>query len=193
MSYTLEIGTSAPDFSLPATDGKMYSLKNFADAKVVVIFFTCNHCPYATGCHEATKKTAEKFKKDGVVFIGINSNSKNTYGEDSFEHMVERMKVHKYPWVYLYDESQAIARKFGALKTPHFFLFDQARKLIYTGRSIDTPKDPSKMKVDDLERALSEYLSGKPISVPKTNPIGCNIKWEGKPSHWMPSDACDLV
>jgi peroxiredoxin len=193
MSYTLEIGATAPDFSLPATDGKVYSLNHFAHAKAFVVFFTCNHCPYATGCHEATKKTAEKFKNDGVVFIGINSNSKNTYAEDSFEHMVERMKVHKYPWVYLYDESQQIARKFGALKTPHFFLFDQDRKLIYTGRSIDTPKDPSKMKTDDLERALTDYLSKKSISVPKTNPIGCNIKWEGKPSHWMPPEACDLV
>lgn len=193
MSYTLEIGAPAPDFSLPATDGKIYSLKNFLAAKALVIFFTCNHCPYATGCHEATQRTAEKFKKDGIVFIGINSNSKNTYPEDSFEHMIERMKVHKYPWVYLYDEGQQIARKFGALKTPHFFVFDQDRKLIYTGRSIDTPKDPSKMKVDDLERALTEYLSKKPISVPKTNPIGCNIRWEGKPAHWMPPEACDLV
>ena len=192
MSYTLEIGTSAPDFSLPATDGRMYSLKDFSEAKALVIFFTCNHCPYATGCHEATQKTAEKFKKEGVAFIGINSNSKTTHPEDSFEHMVERMKVHKYPWVYLYDESQLIARKFGALKTPHFFLFDQDRKLIYTGRSIDTPRDPSQMKIDDLDRALTEYLSKKPISVPQTNPMGCNIKWEGKPSNWVPPEACDL-
>jgi peroxiredoxin len=193
VSYTLDIGAPAPDFSLPATDGKMYALKDFAQAKVLVIFFTCNHCPYATGCHEATKKTAEKYQKDGVAFVAINSNSKNTNAEDSFEHMIERMKIHKYPWVYLHDEAQQVARAYGALKTPHFFVFDKNRRLIYTGRSIDTPKDPSKMKVDDLDRALSEHLSGKPVSVLKTNPIGCNIKWEGKPSQWMPPEACDLI
>lgn len=193
MSYTLDNGAAAPDFSLPATDGKMYALKDFASAKVLVIFFTCNHCPYVLGSNEVTRSTAEKFKNDGVVFVGINSNSKNTYPEDSFEHMVEQMKIHHFPWVYLHDESQDIARKYGSLKTPHFYVFDQQRHLIYTGRGIDSPKDPSKMKSNDLERALSEHLAGKPISIPRTNPIGCNIKWEGKPPHWMPPEACDLV
>ena len=193
MSYTLDNGAAAPDFSLPATDGKMYALKDFASAKVLVIFFTCNHCPYVLGSNEVTRQTAEKFKKDGVVFVGINSNSKNTYPEDSCEHMVEQMKIHKFPWIYLHDESQDIARKYGALKTPHFYIFDQSRHLIYTGRAIDSPRDPSKMKSNDLEKTLSEYLSGKPVSIPRTNPIGCNIKWEGKPPHWMPPEACDLV
>ena len=193
MSYTLDNGSQAPDFSLPATDGKMYSLKDFASAKILVIFFTCNHCPYVLGSNEITRKTAEKFKNDGVIFVGINANSKNTYPEDSFEHMVEQMKIHKFPWIYLHDQSQDIARNYGALKTPHFFVFDQNRHLIYTGRGIDSPRNPSQMKSNDLERALSEYLSNKPISIPRTNPIGCNIKWEGKPPHWMPPEACDLV
>lgn len=193
MSYTLDNGAAAPDFSLPATDGKMYALKDFASAKVLVIFFTCNHCPYVLSSNEVTRSTAEKFKKDGVVFVGINSNSKNTYPEDSFEHMVEQMKIHHFPWVYLHDESQDTARKYGALKTPHFYVFDQQRHLIYTGRGIDSPKDSSKIQSNDLERALSEYLAGKPISIPRTNPIGCNIKWEGKPPHWMPPEACDLI
>lgn len=193
MSYTLETGATAPDFSLPATDGQMYSLKNFASAKVLVIFFTCNHCPFVLGSNETTRQTAEKFKNQSVVFAGINSNSKTTYPEDSFEHMIEQMKIHKFPWVYLYDESQEIARKYGALRTPHFYVFDASRKLIYTGRGIDTPRNPSRMTNNDLERALTEHLSGKPISVPRTNPIGCNIKWAGKPPHWMPPEACDLV
>jgi len=193
MSYTLEDGAAAPDFSLPATDGKMYTLKDFASAQVLVIFFTCNHCPYVLGSNAATRSSAEKFKKDGVVFAGINSNSKNTYPEDSFEHMVEQMKIHHFPWVYLHDESQETARKYGALKTPHFYIFDQQRRLIYTGRGIDSPRDSSKMKSNDLEKALSEHLAGKTISTPRTNPIGCNIKWEGKPPHWMPPEACDLI
>lgn len=103
------------------------------------------------------------------------------------------MDQKKFPWIYLYDQTQEIARAYGALRTPHFFIFDRGRHLIYTGRGVDTPRDTSKMKVNDLERALEEHLAGKKVSVPLTNPIGCNVKWEGKESHWMPPDACDLV
>lgn len=193
MTFTLALGSKAPDFKLPATDGKNYSLENFKEARALVIFFTCNHCPYVIGSDEITRQTAEKFKKQGVQFVGINSNSKNTYPEDSFDHMVERMKRHNFPWVYLYDASQKIARAYGALRTPHFYLFDTARKLIYCGRGVDSPRDTSKMTRNDLEIALEEYLSNKSISTPLTNPIGCNVKWEGHPPHWMPPEACDLV
>jgi peroxiredoxin len=191
--FTLSIGEKAPDFSLNATDGKIYSLDDFKDKDTLVIFFTCNHCPYVIGSDEVTRKTADRFKPQNVAFVGINSNSANTIPTDSFEMMVERMKEHKFPWIYLYDPSQEIAKKFGALRTPHFFVFDKERKLIYTGRGVDNPRDTSKMTVNDLDRALEEHLSGKRISVPLTNPIGCNVKWEGKDKHWMPADACDLV
>jgi peroxiredoxin len=191
--FTLSIGEQAPDFTLPSTDGKKYSLKDFAQYPYLVIFFTCNHCPYVIGSDEVTRKTAEKFAGKGVKFVGINSNSKNTYPEDSFDHMVIRMKEQKLPWTYLYDESQQIALAYGALRTPHFYVFDQNRKLLYTGRGVDTPRDTSKMTVNDLDRALSEITAGKPVSVPVTNPIGCNVKWEGKEKHWMPADACDII
>ena len=125
--------------------------------------------------------------------MGINSNSKNTYADDDFPHMVARMEEKKFPWTYLHDESQDVARAYGALRTPHFYVFDRSRKLIYTGRGVDTPRDTSKMTVNDLERAVREHLAGQPVSQPKTNPIGCNVKWEGKDAHWMPADACDLV
>ncbi|MEC7840390.1 MAG: thioredoxin family protein [Chlamydiota bacterium] len=193
MPFTLQIGDIAPDFDLFATDGKRYSLADFADAKLLVVFFTCNHCPYVLGSDEVTRATAEKYKEKGVVFVGINSNSKNTYESDSYEHMVERMAEHKFPWKYLYDETQDVALSYGALRTPHFYVFDEERKLIYTGRAVDNPKDSKKITVNDLERALEESLSGKEISVAMTNPIGCNIKWEGKDKHWMPADACDIV
>lgn len=193
MAFTLQIGQQAPDFKLPATDGKTYRLSDFNDAPVLVIFFTCNHCPYVIGSDEVTRQTAGKFASEGVKFVGINSNSKNTYAEDDFEHMVARMKVHKFPWFYLYDESQDIAKAYGALRTPHFFVFDKERKLIYTGRGVDNPRDAGKVKVNDLERALTEHLAGKPVSVSMTNPIGCNVKWKGKDPHWMPVEACDLV
>lgn len=192
MAFTLEIGEKAPDFNLPATDGNTYQLSDF-DGDVLVIFFTCNHCPYVKGSDEVTRRTAEQFADQGVEFVGINANSANTYAEDSFENMVARMEEHQFPWVYLHDESQDVAMAYGALRTPHFYVFNKNRELIYTGRAVDNPRDTSKMTVNDLERALEEHLAGEPISVPVTNPIGCNVKWDGKDAHWMPPQACDLV
>ncbi len=193
MKFTLEIGEKAPDFSLKATDGKTYSLNEFAKAKVLVVSFTCNHCPFVTGSDEVTRDTAEKYADQGVVFVCINSNSENTYQADDFEHMVKRMEEENFPWVYLRDKSQDVARDYGALRTPHFFVFDEERKLIYTGRGVDNPREVDKMTVNDLDNALSEHLAGKEISRPVTNPIGCNVKWDKKEEHWMPPEACDLV
>ncbi|MDD2599187.1 MAG: thioredoxin family protein [Kiritimatiellae bacterium] len=193
MSFTLSLGAQAPDFNLPATDGKNYQLIDFTGAEALVIFFTCNHCPYVIGSDEVTRQTAEKFIPQGVQFVGINSNSKNTYQEDDFPHMVARMREERFPWVYLHDETQEIARAYGALRTPHFYLFDSERTLIYSGRGNDSPRDASRVRVNDLQRALEEYLAGKPVSIPLTNPIGCNVKWEGRDAHWMPAEACDLV
>ncbi len=193
MSFTLEIGESAPNFKLPATDGNTYQLSDYSDAKVLVIFFTCNHCPFVTGSDEVTREIAIKFSDQGVKFVGISSNSITTYPEDDFDHMVSRMNEHQFPWTYLFDESQDVARAYGALRTPHFYMFDGDRKLIYTGRAVDNPKDTDEMSVNDLDNALSEHLSGQAISTPVTNPIGCNVKWTGKDAHWMPAEACDLV
>ena len=193
MAFTLMIGSIAPDFNLPATDGNAYQLSDFDDAKVLVVFFTCNHCPYVIGSDESTRATVEKYAPRGVKFVAINSNSANTYPEEDFPHMAKRMQEHKFPWLYLYDEPQEIALAYGALRTPHFYVFDKERKLIYTGRAIDNPRDHKKSTVNDLERALDEHLSGQSIGVTVTNPIGCNVKWEGKAAHWMPADACDLV
>lgn len=193
MSFTMSIGSKAIDFTLPATDGGNYSLKDFYDTDILVIFFTCNHCPYVIGSDELTRQTAEKYMERGVRFVGINSNSKNTYTDDDFPHMVSRMKEYNFPWIYLKDESQDIARAYGALRTPHFYIFNKARKLVYTGRSVDNPKDTSRMTVNNLDIVLGEICSGKAVSVDVTNPIGCNVKWDGKDEHWMPPEACDLI
>jgi len=192
MAFTLQIGEKAPDFRLPATDGKEYSLADFADDRYLVIFFTCNHCPYVVGSDEVTRATAEKFRSL-VRFVGINSNSENTYPEDSFDNMVVRMDKYRFPWLYLYDRDQKTALAYGALRTPHFYIFDENRQLVYTGRGVDSPRDVSKMTVNNLDLALSELTSGKPVSVPLTNPIGCNVKWDGMDAHWMPPESCDLV
>jgi hypothetical protein len=117
----------------------------------------------------------------------------NTYAEDSFEHMVERMAQHQFPWTYLHDESQDVARAYGALRTPHFYVFDAERHLVYTGRGTDSPRNAAAITVNDLSNALEDVVAGRPVATPKTNPIGCNVKWDGKEAHWMPADACDLV
>jgi peroxiredoxin len=193
MAYTLQPGEKAIDFELPSTEGKRYSLKDFDRYRYLVIFFTCNHCPYVLGSDEITRQTADKYGPMGVKFVGINSNSENTYPEDSFEHMVSRMEGYKFPWVYLRDEEQTAAKDYGALRTPHFYVFNEERKLVYTGRGVDSPRDTTRMTVNNLDLALDALTSGKPVSVPVTNPIGCNIKWEGKNAHWMPPEACDLI
>ena len=193
MAYTLKIGNRAPNFNLKATDDKFYHLNDFSDAEILVILFTCNHCPYVLGSDELTRKTADKFMLSGVRFVAINSNSPNTYEEDSYENMVIRMRENNFPWIYLHDEKHEVVQEYGALKTPHFFIFNQERRLVYTGRGVDSPRDISRMTVNDLDRTLSELITGQQVSVPVTNPIGCNIKWEGKERHWMPPEACDLV
>lgn len=193
MAFTLQLGEKAPDFRLPATDGKTYDLNDFDGADTLVVFFTCNHCPYVLGSDEVTRETAMKYIPQGVKFVAINSNSPNTYAEDSFDHMVERMAEQEFPWIYLHDRSQDVARAYGALRTPHFYVFDRDRRLVYTGRGVDYPRDARKATVNDLDNALAEHLAGKPVSTPLTNPIGCNVKWEGKDAHWMPPEACDLV
>ena len=192
MSFTLQLGQKAPEFNLISTSNENISLSSF-NSKFLVVFFTCNHCPYVTGSDEVTRQTANKFKDKDVIFIAINSNSANTYQEDSFENMVLRMEEYNFPWVYLHDADQEIAMKYGALKTPHFYVFNEQRELVYTGRGVDSPLDANKIKINNLELVLDELTSNTLISIPITNPIGCSVKWEGKDSHWMPPEACDLI
>ena len=193
MAFTLQPGEIAVDFRLLSTDGNEYSLSDFNKFKYLVVFFTCNHCPYVLGSDELTRETANRYYDQGVGFAGINSNSENTYPEDNYPNMIKRMELKKFPWVYLHDKTQAAALAYGALKTPHFFVFDENRTLVYTGRGVDNPRDSSRVKIYDLDRVLEELTTGKPISVKVTNPIGCTVKWEGKDAHWVPADACDLV
>jgi Peroxiredoxin len=193
MAFTLPIGAQAPDFNLKATDGNFYQLNSFADAKALVVWFTSNHCPFVKGSDEVTRQTALKYGPQGVAFVAINANSSTSYPEDSYEKMIERVEEHQFPWTYLHDEKQEAALAFGALRTPHFYVFDADRKLIYTGRAVDNPKNSSAITKYDLEEALTEYLAGQPITTELTNPLGCNVKWEGKDKHWIPEEACDLV
>lgn len=193
MAFTLTLGASAPDFSLPGVDGKTYSLADFEDAPVLVVAFSCNHCPYVVNSEDRIVAFANEYAQRGVAFVAINANSENTYADDSFDHMVIRAKDKNFQFPYLRDLSQEVALAYGALRTPHYYVFDGERKLRYTGRMDDNPRNPGQETTHELRDAVEDVLAGREVATPLTNPIGCNVKWDGKDAHWMPADACDLV
>jgi peroxiredoxin len=193
MAFTLSLGQSAPDFNLPGVDGKQYSLANFKSAKVLVIVFSCNHCPYVIGSEDRMIKFYNDYAPKGVAMIAINSNETEGHPTDSFDHMVQRAKEKGFKFAYVRDDTQEIALKYGALRTPHYYVLDADRKLRYTGRMDDNPRNPGKETTHELRDAVDAILAGQKPPVELTNPIGCNVKWKGKERHWMPADACDLV
>ncbi len=193
MAFTLQLGDTAPDFSLPATDGQTYSLHDFDASPVLVVAFTCNHCPYVINSEARVLDFTRDYHDKGVAYVAINSNSVGTYADDSFDHMIERARERGFEFPYLRDESQDIARAYGALRTPHFYVFDAQRKLRYTGRMDDNPRSPGQQTTRELRDAVDDLLAGREVAVPLTNPIGCNVKWDGQDAHWMPAEACDLV
>jgi peroxiredoxin len=193
MAFTLDLGAAAPAFSLPATDGKTYSLADFANAELLVIVFSCNHCPFVVGSEGRMKAFCADFTDRGVELVAINANETENHPLDSFEHMQQRVAEWDFPWVYLRDESQDVALAYGALRTPHFYIFDAARTLRYTGRMDNNPLDASKATTCELRNAVEDLLDGREVAEPQTNPLGCNVKWWRRENHWMPPDACDLV
>src|SRR4051812_25519942 len=186
---TLPIGASAPDFQLPGVDDKTYSLKDFADAKVLVVVFTCNHCPTAQAYEERLARLCTDYKGKGVAVVAISPNDPKAvrldelgYTDlgDSFEDMKIRARDHKYPYPYLYDgETQATAKAYGVLATPHVFIFDADRTLRYAGRW-DDAESRRPVKSPDVLNAVDALLAGKPVPVATTRPFGCSTKWADK-------------
>ena len=193
MGFTLELREKAPDFSLPGTDGKTYSPASFKDAAVLVVVFSCNHCPYVVGSEDRMIKFYNDYRPRGVAMVAINSNETENHPGDSFEHMKARAAEKGFMFTYVRDESQEVALAYGALRTPHYYVFDRERKLRYTGRMDDNPRTPGKETTRELRDAVDAILAGRRPAVEVTNPIGCNVKWKGKERHWMPPEACDLV
>jgi peroxiredoxin len=193
VSFTLPIGSPAPDFSLPGTDGHTHSLASFKDARLLLVAFWCNHCPYVIGTEEHLIRLTLKYAPEGLRVVAINSNETENHPLDSFEHMVKRVHEKSYPFTYLRDESQDIALAYGALRTPHFYLFDHDRKLRYTGRLNDHPKFPQLATTHELQDAIDALLACRTPTPAVTNPFGCNIKWRNREEHWLPADACDLL
>jgi peroxiredoxin len=174
---TLKIGSFAPDFNLPATDGKKYTLNTFADKKALVVVFSCNHCPYVQAYEDRIMDFQIVYGKD-VQVIAISSNEDVNYPEDSFENMKARAQMKKFNFPYLHDETQNVAKAYGATHTPEIFLFDEERKFVFHGKIDDNWQEPQGVKSKYLRNALDELLSGKQISVPETFTIGCTIKWK---------------
>ncbi len=193
MAFTLQLSAEAPDFRLPGVDGKEHSLESFKEAEILIVVFSCNHCPAAIGSEDRMIQLHEDYAPKGVAMVSINSNEDQNHPDDSFEKMKVRARDKGFAFPYVRDESQDAAKAYGALRTPHFYVFDGQRRLCYTGRMDDNPFDASKAAQHDLRNALDAMLAGKKPPAELTNPIGCNVKWLGQDAHWMPSEACDLV
>lgn len=177
-SKGMPVGTSAPGFSLPGVDGKTYSLDSFTDAQVLVVVFTCNHCPYAKAVEERLVELQRDYAPRGVRLCAINPNDERAYPDDSFAHMVERARDKRFNFPYLRDESQEVARAYDAACTPDLFVFDRQRKLVYNGRLDDNWQDPSKVQRKELRMALDAVLAGGALGWEPVPSMGCSIKWK---------------
>ena len=185
----LEIGAAAPDFRLPGVDGREYRLADFADAKILVIVFTANHCPTAQAYEDRLMQLVTDYKNKGVAVVAISPNDplavrldELAYTDlgDSFEEMKIRAAERKFNFPYLYDgQTQAVSRAYGPVSTPHVFVFDKERKLQYTG-AVDNSEDPSKIKKSFVRDAIEALLEGREITIKKMKTFGCSIKWADK-------------
>jgi len=186
---TLAIGSPAPDFSLPGIDGQTHKLSDYADARVLAIVFTCNHCPTAQLYESRIKKLAADYRDRGVTLVAIEPNDPEavwlselgyTDVSDSFDEMKIRAEYRHFNFPYLYDgETQSVARAYGPKATPHVFIFDKDRKLRYEGR-VDNSQRESLVKTQDARNAIEALLAGKPVPVPHTGVFGCSTKWKSK-------------
>jgi peroxiredoxin len=177
-STGLKTNDAMPAFkNLPATDGKEYSSTDFSDKKILIVVFSCNHCPYVQAYEERIIRLQSEFSSKGVQMIAINSNEINNYPEDSFDKMVARATKQKFNFIYARDEDQSVATAFGATHTPEFFVFDDKRKLHYRGKMDDNWQEPGSVIENYLRDALDSMLKGEEIRVPETYSIGCTIKW----------------
>lgn len=174
-----ETGFTLPNFSLPATDGSTWTSSQLKDHnQPMVVMFICNHCPYVKAIEERLIQLGKSYSEK-VQFVAICSNDPEEYPEDSFENLKARAEEMNYPFPYLYDDSQAVAKEFGAVCTPDLYVFDSKGVLTYRGRLDDSWKDASKVNKKELQLAIESTLNGKLIPPEEQNPsMGCSIKWK---------------
>jgi peroxiredoxin len=177
--FKLHPGDPAPAFALPGVDGRVYRNSDFAGQKLLLVVFWCNHCPYVQAWEGRMIALARKFGPRGVGIVAINANDAQAYPDDSLERMVERAKSKGYPFPYLRDETQDVARAYGALVTPHAMLFGPDRALLFQGRIDDRHDKPELVQHRYLEDALESALAGRRIDPSQLSVLGCSIKWKG--------------
>ena len=178
-STMLPLGTTAPDFKLPDTNGKTVSPADFKDKPALLVVFICNHCPYVKHIRTGLAQLAREYLPRGVAIVGINSNDVANYPEDSPAKMKEEVISAGYTFPYLYDESQAVAKAYRAACTPDLYLFDKNHMLVYRGQLDDSrPGNGIPVTGKDLRAALEAVLAGRPVSPNQKTSIGCNIKWK---------------
>ena len=178
-STMLPLGTTAPDFHLPATDGKTVTLVDFKDKAALVVIFMCNHCPYVVHIRAGLAQLARDYAPRGAGIVGINSNDAKNYPADSPARMKDEVKAAGYIFPYLYDETQAVAKAYRAACTPDIFLFDRRRRLVYRGQfDASRPGNGLPVTGQDLRAALEAVLASKPVADRQVASIGCNIKWK---------------
>jgi peroxiredoxin len=176
-SFMVPLGTPAPPFDLPGVDGRNHSLEEYAESPVLVVVFTCNHCPYAVASEERLIEIQRDYGPRGVQLVAINPNDDESYPEDSFENMQRRAAERGFNFPYLRDADQETARAYRAACTPDIFVYGPDRTLAYRGRIDDNWRDPAAVKDKSLRRALDAILAGKPAPTPQIPSMGCSIKW----------------
>ena len=178
-STMLPLGTKAPDFSLPDTEGREVSLEDFDDSEALLVVFMCNHCPYVKHVREGLVKLAREYQEKGVGVVAISANDVEEYPEDRPEKMKEYAEKYDFPFPYLYDETQEVAKAYRAACTPDFYVFDENRRLAYRGQMDDSrPGNDVPVTGEDLREALDAVLEGREPSEKQRPSVGCNIKWK---------------
>lgn len=178
-SKMISLGTSAPDFILPDTDGNIVSLNDFEQAPALLVVFMCNHCPFVKHILKDFVELAKEYQEEGVAVVAINSNDVDGFPEDSLEMMAQKVKEAGFTFPYLYDETQEAAKAYQATCTPDFFLYDKERKLVYRGQMDDSrPGNNVPITGSDLRAALEAVIEGKKVPAKQRPSMGCNIKWK---------------
>ena len=173
------LGSKAPFFRLPDPAGKWHSIDDFKNAPGLLVAFICNHCPFVKHIRAEFAGLARRYQKLGVAVVGISSNDVSQFPDDSPEKMAEEARTYGYDFPYLFDESQEVAKAYGAACTPDFFLFDKDRRLVYRGQ-MDSSRPESGIPVTgaDLKAAMDALLQGRPVPPEQKPSLGCNIKWK---------------
>jgi len=174
----MNIGDAAVPFTLKGVDDKHHALSDYEDKNAVAVIFSCNHCPYVQAWEDRMVQIQSEYAAKGVQFVAISANDTEKYPDDSFDKMKERAKQKGFNFPYLYDETQEIAKAYGAERTPEVFLFDQSGKLQYHGAIDDNYEEPEAVKATYLRDALDAVLAGSSPSTTNTPPVGCTIKWK---------------